>query len=158
MRPATLSTICTMPYAKLFRSFALVACTLTALAGCAASAGAGAEAGATTGAPRGDRDMLTRAELEASGATNLLDAVQRLRPHWLRGVNLTNREAAGGDFVVYQGNTPLGGVDELRRLSIGYAARLRYLDASQASNTLPGLGSRRVAGAIVIDLPGSINR
>lgn len=146
-----------MPYAKLFRSVALAACTLTALSACAPAASGGAEAGATAGTTRGDRNTITREELEASGATNLLDAVQRLRPHWLRGVNMTNRAGEGGDFVVYQGNTQLGGVDELRRLSIGYAQRLRYLDASQASNTLPGLGSRRVAGAVVIDLPGSGN-
>jgi hypothetical protein len=146
-----------MPYAKLLRSFALAACTLTALSGCAASASAGAEAGATAGVPRGDRNTITQAELSASGATNLFDAVQRLRPHWFRGLNITSRDGDTGEFVVYQGTTLLGGVDALRQIAPGYPLRLRYLDASQATNTLPGLGSRRVAGAIVIDLPGGNN-
>lgn len=138
-----------MSYAKLFRSLALVAATLVLLPACAASAGA--EAGAT---PRRDRNVLTAEEIAATGVTNLYDAVQRLRPHWLRGANLTNREAAGGEFVVYQGTTQLGGAEALRQLAPGYAVELRYLDASQATNTLPGLGSRRVAGAIVVVLPG----
>ncbi|HEU0300729.1 MAG TPA: hypothetical protein VFR37_14765 [Longimicrobium sp.] len=143
-----------MPYAKLFRSFALAACTLTALSACAPAAGGGAEAGTAPGAPRGDRNTITQAELAASGATNLFDAVQRLRPHWFRGVNITSRDGDTGEFVVYQGTTHLGGVDALRQIAPGYPLRLRFLDSSQASNTLPGLGSRRVAGAIVIDLPG----
>ncbi len=145
-----------MPYAKLFRSLVLATCTLTALSACAASASGGAEA--TAAAPRRDRNMITQEELASSGATNLLDAVQRLRPQWLRGVNMTNRDGGGTDFAVYQGTTPLGGIDALRQLAPGYALRLRYLDASQATNTLPGLGSRRVAGAIVIDLPGAPSR
>jgi hypothetical protein len=147
-----------MPYAKLFRSFALAACTLTALAGCAASASGGAEAGASAGAtpaaPRGNRNVITQEEMAASGATNLLEAVQRLRPAWLRGVNLTSQNPDGSDFVVFEGTTLLGGVDELRQRSPGYILRLRYLDAAQAMNTLPGLGQRRISGAIVIELPG----
>jgi hypothetical protein len=144
-----------MPYAKLFRALVLATCTVTALSACAASASGGAEADATAGAPRGDRNTITQAELAASGATNLLDAVQRLRPQWLRGVNITTPGAQGSDFVVFQGTTLLGGVEALRQMAPGYAYRLRYLDASQATNTLPGMGSRRVAGAIVIDLPGA---
>jgi hypothetical protein len=143
-----------MHYAKLFRTLALAACTLTALSACAASASGGAEAGATAGAPRADRNTITQAELAASGATNLLDAVQRLRPQWLRGVNLTNREGMGSDFAVYQGTTPLGGIEALRQLAPGYPLRLRYLDASQATNTLPArrpqpltAGSTRAPGA-----------
>lgn len=149
-----------MPYATLFRSLALTAGTLTVLAACASSGTAGAEAGASASAsasataPRRDRTVITQEELAGSGTTNLLDAVQRLRPQWLRGVNLTSRTGGDTEFVVYQGTTFLGGVDALRQLAPGYAQELRYLDASQATNTLPGLGSRRVAGAIVIVLPG----
>lgn len=148
-----------MPYAKLFRTLAVTAGTLSVLAACTASAGAGAEAGASTSTgPRIRRDMITQEELQGSAATNLFDAVQRLRPHWLSGANVSNRMGAGTEVVVYQGQTQLGGLDALRQLQTSYAAELRWLDGSQASNTLPGLGSRKVAGAIVITLPGAISR
>lgn len=143
-----------MHYARLLRTLAVTAGTLTVLSGCAASGAAGGEASTSTSV-RARRDLITREELLASGAPNLYEAVNRLRPHWLRGVNLSNTVAGGTEVVVYQGVTQLGGLDALRQLQITYAESLRWLDASQASNTLPGLGSRRVAGAIVITLPGS---
>ncbi len=148
-----------MSYAKLFRTLAVTAGTLSVLAACAAAADVGAEAGASTSTtPRIRREVITQAELQGSAATNLFDAVQRLRPQWLSGANLANRTGGGTEIVVYQGTTQLGGLDALRQLQTSYAAELRWLDASQASNTLPGLGSRRVAGAIVITLPSAVNR
>lgn len=147
-----------MSNAKLFRTLAVTACTLSALAACTASAGVGAEAGASTSStPRIRREVITQAELQGSGATNLFDAVQRLRPQWLSGANISNRDGGGTEVVVYQGQTPLGAPDALRQLQISYAAELRWLDGSQATNTLPGLGSRRVAGAIVITRQGATN-
>ena len=149
-----------MPYAKLFRTLAVSAGTLSVLAACAASGTAGAEAGgsaSTSATPRIRRDVITQAELQGSAATNLFDAVQRLRPHWLSGANISNRAGSGTEVVVYQGQTQLGGVAELRQYQISYASELRWLDGSQASNTLPGLGSRSVAGAIVIVRPGAAN-
>ena len=149
-----------MPYAKLFRTLAVTAGTLSILSACAASGGAEAGAGAsasasTPRAQRGSRDLITHEELQNVGTTNLFDAVQRLRPHWISGANRTNAISGGGtEVVVYQGATNLGGLDALRQIAPGYVVSLRWLDASQASNTLPGLGSRRVAGAIVITLPG----
>lgn len=149
-----------MSYAKLFRTLAVTAGTLSILSACAASGGAEAGAGAsasasTPRAQRGSRDLITQEELQNVGTTNLFEAVQRLRPHWISGANRTNAISGGGtEVVVYQGATNLGGLDALRQIAPGYVASLRWLDASQASNTLPGLGSRRVAGAIVITLPG----
>jgi hypothetical protein len=102
--------------------------------------------------------VITQEELQGSAATNLYDAVQRLRPQWISGANISNRTGGGTEIVVYQGQTQLGGLEALRQLQISYAAELRWLDGSQASNTLPGLGSRRVAGAIVIVLPGATTR
>ncbi|HLM67557.1 MAG TPA: hypothetical protein VK358_08530, partial [Longimicrobium sp.] len=99
-------------------------------------------------------DVLTREELVQSGTTNLLAAVERLRPQWLRPRGFTNFRGGGTAIVVYQGTTPLGGLDALRQLAPEFAEEMRFLDSSQASNTLPGLGSRAVAGAIVILRPG----
>lgn len=111
-----------------------------------------------TRAPRVRRDLITREEIAASGATNLYEVVQRLRPAWMRGTSASNLRGGGTSVVVYQGNTPLGGLEALRQLTTGYAASLRYLEGTEASNTLPGLGSRRVAGAIVVVLPGTGGR
>jgi ABC-type phosphate transport system substrate-binding protein len=148
-----------MSYAKLFRTLALTAGTLSILSACAASsgteAGAGASASASTAprGPRSSRTLITGEELRASGATNLYDAIQRLRPHWLANRSAVNR--AGSEIVVYQGTVNMGGLESLRQIEPGYIAHARWLDASEASNTLPGIGTRSVAGAIVITLPGN---
>lgn len=109
-------------------------------------------------APRVRRDVISKEEIVESGATNLYEVVQRLRPGWLRSGNVSNIRGGGTSVVVYQNNTPLGGPEALRQLTPGYAASLRYLDGNEASNTLPGLGSRTVAGAIVVVLPGNTGR
>jgi ABC-type phosphate transport system substrate-binding protein len=150
-----------MSYAKLFRTLALTAGTLSILSACAASAGTEAGAGASASAssttaprgPRSSRSLITGEELRGSGATNLFDAIQRLRPHWLANRSAVNR--AGSEILVYQGTANMGGLEALRQIEPGYIAYVRWLDASEASNTLPGVGSRSVAGAIVITLPGN---
>ncbi len=138
----------------------LLSCTVALLAGCApataeggAGASASAGAGTTASGNRIRANVLTREEIEGSGTTNLYDAIQRLRPAWLRNASQTNYGGGGTDIVVYQNTTLLGGLEALRQVAPGYAQSVRYLDASTAMNTLPGLGSRRVAGAIVIELP-----
>lgn len=105
--------------------------------------------------PRRRRNEISQEEMVRSGATNLYDVVQRLRPQWLTGTSASNFSGGGQAIVVYQNNTQLGGLDALRQLSPGYAETMRFLDGSEASNTLPGLGSRRVAGAIVVVTPGN---
>jgi ABC-type phosphate transport system substrate-binding protein len=152
----------TMSYAKLFRTLAVTAGILSILPACAASSGTGAGTGTGTGAsasasarqgPRSSRTLITGDELRSSGATTLYDAIQRLRPQWLANRNAVNR--AGSEIVVFQGMNNLGGLDALRQMEPGYIAYVRWLDASEASNTLPGLASRSVAGAIVITNPGN---
>jgi hypothetical protein len=104
-------------------------------------------------APRARRDVISREELAASGTTNLYEAVQRLRPGWLRGGSASNLGGGGQGYVVYQDNARLGGLDALRQVSIEFAEELRFLDGPTATNTLPGLGSQRVSGAIVVARP-----
>ena len=142
-----------MNTAQVRRSLLAAAGSLVLLAGCAAAGDPATAPGEAVA--RGSRTEITREEIAASGATNLYDAVQRLRPQWLRGGAVTNWQGGGGGVVVYQNNTPMGGLDALRQMTPGYAARLRYLDGPTASNTLPGLGSRSVAGAIIVVTPTS---
>lgn len=83
-----------------------------------------------------DRNVITRAEIQSSGATNAYELVQGLRGEWLqqRGVNRwaeSSRGSAGGirrsrvdvepgdaTIVVYMNASRLGGVEELRNLPI----------------------------------------
>ncbi|HST60368.1 MAG TPA: hypothetical protein VLK84_16795 [Longimicrobium sp.] len=101
------------------------------------------------------RDVITREELEQTGTANLYDAVERLRPHWMRGRGGSNLGGGGHTIVVYQNDAQLGPLEALRSLNLDFAEELRFLDSSQASNMLPGLGSRSVGGAIVILRPGT---
>lgn len=121
----------------------VLALAIGLLAGCAYSQG---------GRDRPDPDKITREEILSVDARNLYDVVQRLRPRWLtagrratgRSYNLTT------EIVVYQEQLLLGGVDVLENWSPTAAYGLEWLDGTTASSTLPGLGSRHVAGAIVI--------
>lgn len=147
-------------------TLALLAVADTASAQTAAGPAAPQEAGVQAAAaqqdrastrrePRRRRDVISQEEIAESGATNMYEVVQRLRPAWLHGGGASNLGGGGTGIVVYQGNTPLGGLDALRQMAPGYAEALRFMDGPEASNTLPGLGSRRVAGAIVVVLPGN---
>jgi hypothetical protein len=103
----------------------------------------------TTETAAGARDRLDSVEIHAVSASNLYDVVARLRPHWLRPPERRSFGLAT-EVVVYQDQMLLGGPDALRRIGAESAYSMRWLDGSTASNTLPGLGSRHVAGAIVV--------
>jgi hypothetical protein len=119
----------------------LMAITLLA-SGCAsASPGAGT---------RSDPDTLTREEIIATGSSNLYDAVQRLRPRWLTP-RAQQSFGSSTDILVFQGQTNLGTVEVLRQLTPESAIRLRFIDGSTAAASLPGIGSRHVAGAIILE-------
>jgi hypothetical protein len=114
-----------------------------AIAACApATAGSGS-----------NTNVLTQEEIMAVGVNNLYEVIQRERPRWLqtRGQRSFGPASAAVEIVVYQNQTLLGGLDILRQLSPGTALRLRYLDSATAISSLSGLGSRHVAGAIIIE-------
>jgi hypothetical protein len=123
----------------------LVLAFLLAAAGCA-SAGSGAG-----GPARGDYDVLMQDQIASVSVGNLYEAVERLRPRWLTPRGGQSLSGISTDILVFQGQTNLGTVEVLRQLPANTAARLRFLDGPTAAATLPGLGSRHVAGAIVID-------
>jgi hypothetical protein len=118
------------------------------------SACAAAETGAARQGTRSRPDVLTREEIASVAVTNLYSAVERLRPAWLRARGGANLQGPTGAIVVFQNDVQLGGLEALRQLPPEVAESLRFLDGTTASNTLPGLGSRAVAGAIIIVTPG----
>lgn len=117
---------------------------LLAAAGCAsASAGTG-------GPARGDYNVLTQDQMTSVDAGSLYDVVQRLRPRWLQVRSGQSMSSLSTDILVFQNQTNLGTAEVLRQLPANAAACMRFLDGPTATATLPGLGSRHVAGAIVI--------
>lgn len=112
------------------------------VAGCASGGGS---------ATRSTSTELTRDEIASINVGNLYDAVQRLRPRWLE-VRSERSFNTLTEVVVFEGNSLLGGPESLRDLTPTSIERLRYVDGVRASATLPGLGSRQVQGAIVIEM------
>jgi hypothetical protein len=104
------------------------------------------------GRSRPDPDLINREEIMSVDARNLYDVVRRLRPLWINANRRAGERSFGlsTEIVVYQGQMYLGDIDTLRQWSPSAAYSLEWLDASTASATLPGLGSRHVSGAIVI--------
>lgn len=116
-----------------------------AWAGACASAGAPSSRG-----DRGDdRDVLTRAQLEEVSYLNAQDAVQRLKPIWLR----TER---GQDSFITQGRRGLriyvdgiyyGEKESLRTLQVQTIEEIRYLDKREATRRF---GTDHSEGALLI--------
>ena len=94
-------------------------------------------------------NLLTYEEMEGTGAVNLYDAIERLRPRWLQ---LRSARSIGlpHEIVVYQGPTFVGPVEVLRTYTLESVTHLEYLDGATAAATLGGYGSRHLDGAIIL--------
>jgi hypothetical protein len=119
----------------------LLAVGALALAGCA-STGAGDTA-------RQDRNQLTTEEIDSVNAISMMEVIERLRPRWLIARAARSFGSETG-VLVYQDQTLLGGVEQLRQVRPDMVLKARYLDAQTAASTLPGIGTGHVAGAIVL--------
>lgn len=89
---------------------------------------------------RGDRNVLTHEELLETGEPDLQQALQRLRPNWLRprGQTISGRQVA-----VFIDGTPRGDVSQLRGLQIMNVIEVSFVTASEAGfryGTLAGAG------------------
>ena len=76
---------------------------------------------------------LTQAELETTREANLHDAIQRLRPQWLRE-RMSGLSGARRFAQVYLNGSPRGGIEFLRQISLQDVADVRFLSASDAAN------------------------
>ena len=116
---------------------AAVATTL-GLGACAGGAGGGASGGAI----RRNPDRIDLPELATVAEVDVLTAVRRLRPVWLR-------TSPRGDLpqVILDGNPLAGGPEVLEDIRASDVARLEYMSPSDAT-TLYGTGYP--AGAIIV--------
>ena len=104
--------------------------------------------------PRGERDLITAQEIEGVAVSNAFELIERLRPLWLRsrGGRSTRLET---EIVVYLNGSMFGGVDALNGIPIEIVDSVRVLDAAEAGR-LPGLGSRHVERAILVEVRARI--
>jgi hypothetical protein len=101
------------------------------------------------GAPaRGSRSVLTEEELARSNAVNLFEAVQSLRPEWLRTRGLmTPNNPNPEPAMVYVNGVRSGTIDALRGLRLHDAVELRFLSPSDATTRY---GTGHTGGAIEV--------
>ena len=104
------------------------------LAGCGAGAGGGGGGG-------GSGNRITNAELADLQQLDAYQAIQRLRPTWLRqrGSQLPN--------VYVDGARRTGGLDELASLRVSDIEEMRYLSGNDATTRF---GTGNDGGAIMV--------
>lgn len=126
----------------------LLGASLAACAGNAAEAGSAASPSAGQAQVRRSPNRISLQEIESSGALDLYDLVQRLRPMWLRSRGAGSINRLGDEVVkVYTDGVPVGGPGALRSIPTSRVRSLRYLSPSEAT-TKWGTGHAR--GAIEI--------
>jgi hypothetical protein len=98
--------------------------------------------------PDTDRSVITAPELVNSGAAHAHEAIQRLRPEYLRtrGPSSVLNPTAMGPAVFVDGML-LGGVDILADIPIGELARIKYFSAWDATTRF---GSGYANGVIAL--------
>jgi hypothetical protein len=109
------------------------------------------------GAPRGNANVITAEELQSVSATNAYEAIQKLRPAYLRtrGAVKGASTASGQnsvepiDLVVYFGENRMGGSESLKQISIAEIGEIRYYSASDATQKW---GTGHSAGAIQVGI------
>ena len=109
-------------------SFAL----MIGLAGCASGSG---------GSGGGGANRLTADDLVNQQGMDLFQAISQLRGRWLAG------RGGGVPGVHVDGRQSLGGVDELRNISVSDVQEVEYLSASDATSRF-GMGYQ--SGAIIV--------
>ena len=121
------------------RPFALALMLGAAMSACASS-------GATS--PRRSLDVITQAEMTATNLPSVYEAVQRLRPQWLRGRGSTssmNNDPALP--VIYVSGMRQGGPEALRSLRTNDVSEVRFISASDATTRW---GTGHIGGAIEV--------
>jgi hypothetical protein len=82
-----------------------------------------------------DRNRISQEELEQFPTGTAHEAIERLRPRWIRSRGMTStRPGASPDYAsVFIDNAPVGGLEALYRVSIRDIDYIEYLSASDAT-------------------------
>jgi hypothetical protein len=92
--------------------------------------------------------VLTAAEIQSSGRTRLIDAIQELRPRYLS----TRRSQARAAPIVYLNNLRLGSPEQLSALPTDGISEVRWLSAIEATTRY---GTGHSGGVILVFTYGS---
>jgi hypothetical protein len=95
---------------------------------------AGACAGATGGARPDNRNVLGRAQLEATNASTAYEAVQQLRPDFLRGRLVGSGNSVANETpIVFVDGTRRGDIEQLRTIPTSMILSIHLISASDAT-------------------------
>jgi hypothetical protein len=98
--------------------------------------------------PTRDSNVITEAELEAVKVSNAFEAVDRLRPAYLRSRGRTRPNAGVSAFpTIYLDGQPYGDISTLRNIQIGQVREIHYYGTADA---MTRFGSQRATGVIEI--------
>lgn len=98
----------------------------------AASACASGSSG--SGEPRRNPDLLTLEELEPLSQFTAWEAIQRLRPIWLRPGGIRNSANPAGHYPsVFVDGSPYGPMESLRSFRVDNIQEIRHVDATDAT-------------------------
>ena len=106
------------------------------LAGCASGGGGGAD-----GAPRGSTNRIIESELAPLQQLDCYQAIQRLRPNWLR------QRGSQPPQIMVDGSRQSGGLDVLRAYRAADVQEMRYVSGTDATTRY---GTGFDGGAILI--------
>jgi hypothetical protein len=125
---------------------------LALVAGCGGVKGAPPAASPTAAAApaRSNSDVITAAEIRPGNHRDVYEAVQRLRPQFLRARGATSVRATTGEDnlpVVFLDEQRLGGPSTMRGLPIENVREIRYVAPRDATTRW---GTGYPAGAIVV--------
>ena len=119
----------------------LVVVALLALSACASQS-------SSKRPPSKDANLITLDELEKVNASNLFDAVNRLRPQFLRSRGVVSlQDPTPPTAVVYLDGQRVGGIDFLERMSPMGVISVRYMTPVDASSRY---GLNHEGGAILV--------
>lgn len=120
---------------------------LTVLVAIVASATACGSTRTGATAPR-NADVITAEELERSGTGSVYQAIERLRPRFLRARGPSSIQDPAADLVVvYVDHSRIGYADVLRDMQANEIREIRYLNASEATSRF---GTGHAAGVILV--------
>ena len=119
-----------------------------------ASGGGGQPAAGSPAAPnKSTASLLVADDLRKTDALNLGDAIQRLRPEWLRrgsaraANTMGSSRTASEPLVVWIDNNRAGGPDILSQIQISNVRSVQYFTPSEAESRF---GTGNSSGAILI--------
>jgi hypothetical protein len=102
--------------------------------------------------PSRSSDVITAEEIEAASVSTAYEAIQRLRPAFLRGRGQASLQPSASDLpIVYVNGLRAGGVDQLHTISAQDIQVIRFISATDATTRY---GTGHTGGIIEVTTRG----